>query len=714
MDNNQSHLVSQDQEMGKTIAAIRPLFFSLKTLPHVAGTRQKLFERLLGTRVIDALLHLPSNIRLLTPISHMAEAKPGEIVVIQAEVIDHIPPQQKGKPYKVKCYDGRIFFDLVYFNSRAPYLKNILPLKSRQVIIGKAEQFLNQWKIHHPDRVVPAAVAHYLPKREVIYPLTTGLPNPTVTRTIESALSRLIPFPEWISSEILQEKSWVGWSQAIRSSHDPQQHGDLNPLMNKARERLIFDELFAHQLALQLMRRHSLKDQEGRAQVGNNILMTKYLSLLPYEPTLAQKRVLADILEDMAQPTAMSRLIQGDVGCGKTLVAFLSMLRAVESGNQAAILAPTDILARQHAQTMVEDARQLGLTAEILTAREKGKQRKKILEELANGQLQILIGTHAILEEAVQFKNLGIAVIDEQHRFGVEQRLALTSKASNPDVLSMTATPIPRTLQLTNYGDMDVSIIDEKPPGRHPIKTNVLPLNRLGEILEGLKRALASQTKVFWVCPLVEESEILDLAAAEQRFESLQGLFGERVGLVHGKMKAQDKDLVMDRFINGTIDILVATTVIEVGVNVPAATIMVIEHAERFGLAQLHQLRGRIGRGKQPGTCLLLYGHQISSVGRKRLETMRETDDGFKIAEVDLELRGGGDILGTRQSGLPGFKLADFIAYPDHTKRLLSLANQEARKLCIEDPYLTGIKGVPARILLTIFGKDDAFKYMRT
>lgn len=696
-----------------SINVFLPLFAPLETLPGVEGRRKNLFQRLLGIRVVDALLHLPSNLIHYKPIQSILQAEPGENIIIEVDVLSHVPSIRKTQPYKIICHDGRQPFEIVYFNAIKPYLQKLYSVGSRKIIVGKVDRYLNQVKIAHPDAVVDAANAQHLITHEVIYPLTTGVTNKCVRRAIHQALTHLPEIPDWLDESMRHQHGWPSWCDAVIGAHAPHSISDLT-LESKCRQRLAFDEFLSHQLGLQLARQHQSRALPGIQQKGNNQLVQRLLALLPFELTDAQKQVLKEIFEDMAAPYPMSRLVQGDVGSGKTIVAFLAMLRAVESGNQAAILAPTDILARQHAETIIDLAASIGVHAAILTGREKGKVKSKTLEQLASGEIDLIIGTHAIIQNKVEFKKLGLAVIDEQHRFGVEQRLLLADKGYNPDILAMTATPIPRTLQLAHYGDMDVSIIAQKPAGRLPVQTKVVSLSRLDEIVMGIQRALDEGAKIFWVCPLVKESEALDLSAAEERFQHLQQLFGARVGLVHGQMKAEDKDTMMEQFIHHSVDILIATTVIEVGVNVPAATIMIIEHAERFGLAQLHQLRGRIGRGEKSGTCILLYGKQLSQVGRKRLETMRETSDGFKIAEADLRLRGGGDVLGTRQSGIPGFKIADFTEYPEVCEKLLSLANKEAKRLCHEDPFLRGAKGASLNLLLKIFNRDEAMRYTRS
>ncbi len=691
---------------------LTPLFAPLSTLPGVAGRRESLFKRLLGERAIDALLHLPSGIHAYRMVKTINEANVGETVIVQAQVMGHKPAFKRGSPHRVSCYDGSTFFDVVFFHGNSPYFTKILPDGAKKIIIGRADKNLSKWSITHPDKVLPATPEMMVPEKEIIYPLTTGVTNKCVHRVMDAALARLITFPEWHDPSILSETNLISFNQAIRQAHYPQTINDLS--LSPAHERIIFDELFAHQLALHYARKASEIQIQGCAMAGTGDLIRRLMQELPYEPTQSQKDVIRDIFEDMEKPTPMTRLIQGDVGSGKTLVALIAMLRAIESGYQAAILAPTDILARQHAESMIDLADKIGIKADILTGREKGKKREKILDELALGNIDLLIGTHALITDSVKFNRLGLAVIDEQHRFGVEQRLALSEKGDNPDILAMTATPIPRTLQLANFGDMDVSVIREKPAGRQPVDTKVLPLNRLNDVIDGVRRGIQNGAKVFWVCPLVEESEKINVSAAVDQYDQLREIFGDKVGLVHGKMKAADKDAVMDQFINGSVDILIATTVIEVGVNVPAATIMIIEHAERFGLAQLHQLRGRIGRGTKAATCILLYGHEMSQIGKERLSTMRQTNDGFEIAEADLRLRGGGDILGTRQSGLPGFRLADFVSYPDKMGELLKLANQETKKIIKENPRLEGERGFAIRLLLKIFSKDDAIRYTRS
>lgn len=683
----------------------------ITSLQGIGSKRKQLFERLLGARVMDALMHLPCDVVNRRFVKSVVEAKEGEVITVVGEIISHTPPSYHRKPYSVSCFDGKYFFDLVFFHSKPSYLQTTLPLNTKRLISGKLERFQDRWKMTHPDHIAAIEDQQLVCGPEPVYPLTTGVTNKCVNRVIRSALAKLNPLPEWLDDD--KAKIWPRWHEAVGQVHNPRTPEDLEG-RSPARLRLAYDELLAHQLSLNLNRKQQDAKVQGSALQGDGRLTAQIRRALPFSLTMGQEEAIVDITKDMASPHQMLRLIQGDVGSGKTVVALLAMAQAVEAGFQAAFLAPTDILARQHAAKLAPLCTQAGMQLTLLTGRNQGKKRKQILEDLKNHEIDILVGTHAIIQGDIEFAKLGLAVVDEQHRFGVDQRLALTQKGHNPDVLSMTATPIPRTLMLANYGDMDISIIRDKPAGRLPIDTKALPLSRMDEVVAGIGRALASKTKIYWVCPLIEESEALDLAAAVERWEALSGLFPGKVGLVHGKLKAVEKDAVMDQFINGPIDILIATTVIEVGVDVPAASVMVIEHAERFGLSQLHQLRGRIGRGNQSATCLLLYAHSLTATGRKRLEIMRQTNDGFLISEEDLKLRGSGELLGTKQSGLPRFRIADFTSNPDLYGELFAMANKEARLICQEDPTLSSPRGQALQLLLSLHGRDAAAKYSRS
>jgi len=539
---------------------------------------------------------------------------------------------------------------------------------------------------------------------EPVYPMTAGLPPKVLRKAIEAALERLPTLAEWIDAAILKQRQWSGWVEAVRAAHHPQGDGELS-MLSPPRMRLAYDELLSNQLALAIVRSRN-KRKAGRSNKGNGAIRKRIIGKLPYTLTKSQEQALAEIIADMAEPTRMLRLLQGDVGSGKTVVALLAMANAVEAGGQAALLAPTDILARQHFATLEPLCKEVGQEIALLTGRDKGKAREATLARLASGELKLIVGTHALVQEDVEFADLRLAIVDEQHRFGVEQRMALADKGAGVDLLVMTATPIPRTLMMTAYGDIDVSRLTEKPAGRQPIDTRTVPLERLHEVADGLKRAIAHGARIYWVCPLVDESEAVDLAAATERHRMLRQMFGERVGLVHGKQKAAERDAAMTAFAAGDLDILVATTVIEVGVNVPEATVMVVEHAERFGLAQLHQLRGRVGRGAAKSNCVLLYQAPLGETAKARLQILRETEDGFRIAEEDLRLRGGGELLGTRQSGLPGFHYADLAVHGD----LLAMARDDARLIVDRDPQLKSERGEALRMLLYLFRQDSAIK----
>lgn len=688
-----------------------PLFAPVESLPGLGPRLAPVYAKLIGGsgHVVDALWHLPVGLidRRFTP--KVAEAPDGRIATLTVTVDGHQPaPPRTRQPWKVRCRDETGFLTLVYFHARRDWMEKAYPVGHTIVVSGKVEVFGAERQMVHPDHVAPLAQAETLATVEPVYPLTQGIAGKVATKLARAALDRTPELPEWQDPSVLKARSWRPWHEALTIAHHPDAEDDLSPLA-PARMRLAYDELLANQLALLLVRRAARK-LSGRAICGDGRLREAVLKALPFGLTGAQSRALEEIYADMAAPERMLRLLQGDVGSGKTVVGLLAMLNAVETGAQAALMAPTEILARQHADGLAPLAAAAGVRIALLTGRDKGKARQDILDRLAAGEIDILIGTHALFQEDVTFRDLAFAVIDEQHRFGVHQRLQLASKGRAADVLVMTATPIPRTLTLTVFGDMDVSRLDEKPPGRKPVDTRLVSNQRLAEVVGAVQRAVAGGAKVYWVCPLVEESETVDMAAAEERHAHLKQVFGDRVGLVHGRMKGPDKDAVMEAFSGTGLDVLVATTVIEVGVNVPEATVMVIEHAERFGLAQLHQLRGRIGRGDQASTCLLLYAGQLNDVSRARLEIMRETEDGFRIAEEDLRLRGGGELLGTRQSGMPEFRLADLAVHGE----LLAMARDDARLVVDKDPDLETPRGEALRVLLYLFERDAAVKTLRS
>ena len=686
---------------------LNPLFAPVTALPGVGRRLAAPLGRLAGPRVVDLLWHLPSAVidRRFSP--KVAEAPDGAIATVTVTVIEHRPPYNPRQPYRVMCQDDSGDIALVFFHAKPDYLRRILPPGEVRVVSGRIDHFAGAVQMTHPDHVVTPAEASTLPRIEPVYPLTEGITPRPLAKAIAAALARAPELPEWLDPAFKRERGWPDWRAAVAAAHAPASVADLAP-ETPARQRLAFDELLANQLALALVRQHLRRT--GRALAGDGRLRAQAAAALPFALTASQAAAVAEIAADLALPRRMLRLLQGDVGSGKTVVALMAMLIAVEAGCQAALLAPTEILARQHYDAIAPLAAAAGVRAAALTGRDKGKARERLLADAAAGAIDILIGTHALIQKDVRFRDLALAVVDEQHRFGVHQRIRLQAKGHGLDMLVMTATPIPRTLMLTAYGDMDVSRLTEKPPGRQPVTTAALPLSRLAEVVAAVRRALDQGDRVYWVCPLVEESEALDLAAAEERFAALTERFGARVGLVHGRMKPAERDSMMAAFAAGDIAVLVATTVIEVGVDVAAATVMVVEHAERFGLAQLHQLRGRVGRGTRASSCLLLYAPPLGETARARLDILRQTDDGFVIAEEDLRLRGAGELLGTRQSGVPEFRLADLGAHAG----LLGAARDDARLIVARDPGLETARGQSLKVLLYLFERDLAVTFLRS
>jgi ATP-dependent DNA helicase RecG len=681
---------------------LNPLFAEIEALKGVGPGIARPLERLGLKRAVDVLFHLPTGFIDRHRTDALTLADVGRVIAIELTPVDYKQGFSGRGPLRIHATDrGGDYVSLTFFGGNPGWAKKQLPLGVPKLVSGKLEQYGQELQIVHPDHVLDVKDAGQLPAREPVYPLSEGLTGKRLAQLAEQALARAPALPEWIEPSLLAARGWPAWRDAVaRAHHDPAD--------DAARARLAYDEVFANQLALMLVRASSRR-RRGVPLKGDGRL--RALLTLPYALTGAQMRTIREIEGDLAQATPMTRLLQGDVGSGKTMVALHALLAAVEAGAQGALLAPTEILARQHFDTLSRQLAGLPVNVAVLTGRDKGRAREATLMGLADGSIDILIGTHAIFQEAVAYKRLGLAVIDEQHRFGVAQRLLLTQKAEHPPhLLVMTATPIPRTLTLTHYGEMDVSRLDEMPPGRLAVDTRVMSLDRLGEVVDGLARHVERGGQAYWVCPLVEESETSDRAAAEARAEALRARFGARIGLVHGRMKGPDKDAVMAAFARGDLAILVATTVIEVGVDVPNATLIIVEEAERFGLAQLHQLRGRVGRGDGKSVCLLLRGSTLTDTARARLALLRETNDGFRIAEEDLKLRGAGEILGTRQSGEAVFRLAD----PERIATLIGPATDDARLLVDRDGGLEGERGKAARVALYLFERDAAVALLRS
>lgn len=685
-----------------------PLFADISTISGIGPRSADLLEKAMGRRMRDVILTPPSGLVERKRLPGISSALDGDIVTLNVRVGNHRPGATRRLPYRVFVSDDTGELELTFFHARPDYLRRMLPEGADVVISGKIEHFRGQAQMTHPDYMLPHKNADQIPEFETIYPLTSGLTQKMARKAVAGALGVCPELPEWLDPAMVAKNEWPNWLDAVQHLHAPTSKIESGE-DTLHRRRMAYDELFARQLALALSREHTRR-QSGRSFEATGEYVREVLEGAPFKPTGAQSRTFEEIKTDLSAETRMARLLQGDVGAGKTFVAALAAAHVCEAGAQVAIMAPTEILARQHKKSLTEFLAAANLTVEALTGSDKGGQRQAILSGLADGHIDVICGTHALFQDHVEFANLGLAIIDEQHRFGVRDRLRLSQKGHKPDILVMTATPIPRTLALTSYGDMDISRLDEKPAGRKPIKTRIVPVEKMDAVMDGLQRVLDKDEQVYWVCPLVEDSDLIDLASAEERHRHLTARFGDRVGLLHGRLKAKEKEAMSEAFKRGQYDILVATTVIEVGVDAPGATVMVIEHAERFGLAQLHQLRGRVGRNDKQSSCILLYKGPLGVTSKARLEIMRETEDGFIIAEEDWTLRGSGDLLGARQSGLPAYKLANL----DKHKALLETAVTDARLFAATDPNMQSERGKAILNLLYLFEQDVGVKLMQS
>ncbi len=672
-----------------------PLFSPVSTLKGVGPKVEPLVQKLAGPLVRDMLFLGPQSLVHRTPTT-VDSVVDGQVHTLIVDIEQHTRPPRMDVPYKIRAFDGTAFLTLIWFRGHGEHLLRNHPVGSRRVVSGKIERWGNEIQMAHPDYIVPVEKAADVPEVEAVYPATAGLPARTVRKLAHEALTRAPELPEWQDPAWAAREGLPPWREALEAYHNPETEADLSPL-SPARRRLAFDELLAHQLAL--AQRKAARRTHPGAIIPAGQLAGRIEAALPWKLTGAQIRALSEVRGDLQSGERMSRLLHGDVGAGKTIVAMLAIADAAEAHLQSALMAPTEILARQHFETIAAPLEAQGLRVLLLTGRDKGGVRAEKLMALMDGTAQVAVGTHALFQDEVKFRDLGLTIIDEQHRFGVNERKRLQAKGERAHLLAMSATPIPRTLELTVFGDLDVSRIDEKPPGRTPVATRAVPSPRMGEIVARLKEAIAGGAQAFWICPMVSESELTDLAAAEKRAETLRKVMGTPVGLVHGQMAPAEKDAAMADFADGRLPLLVATTVVEVGVNVPNATIMVIEQAERFGLAQLHQLRGRVGRGRRESACVLLYDPPLSDVAQQRLDILRRTDDGFVIAEKDLELRGGGDPLGLKQSGFPAYRLADPVAH----RSMIAAAADDARLVLARDPQLTSPRGQAVRVLQELF-----------
>ncbi len=680
-----------------------PLFQSLDALPGIGPKLKPALEHLVeGETVWDLLLHMPERWLDRRPVDSFENLTPGEVATVRGEVHAVKAPYNDRAPTRIEMYDGTGFLTVTYFRADPRWLQGQFPIGRERIISGRVDEYKGERQMSHPDYVLDPAKGELPPPVEPIYPLTAGLTNKRVHSTVKAALD-LVPadLPEWIDPALIAREKWPGFRDALVGIHAPDEWDEDRFAL--CRTRLAYDEALARELTFARARAARTKTQAYSIPLAPDALNFLVKSL-PFKPTKAQIRATKEIMADLAEPHPMRRMLQGDVGSGKTLVGAFSAVQAAAGGFQTAFMAPTEVLARQQYETLNTLLSPLGYTVAVLTGRDKGKAREATLMALADGSIQIIAGTQALFQEGVSYRKLGLVIVDEQHRFGVADRMRLAGKGEAPHVLVMSATPIPRTLAQSIQGDLELSVLDEKPAGRQPVETRAIPDSRIEDVIEATGRALKRGERAFWVCPRVDVDDE-DGSSAVARAAMLRDVLGVPVGLVHGRLKGEEKDTALEDFRTGRTKLLVATTVIEVGVDVAEATIMVIERAEGFGLAQLHQLRGRVGRGDKPSFCLLLFRAPLTEMARARLDTLRHTEDGFEIAEADFKLRGPGDLLGKRQSGLINYRLIDLTTHSD----LIPIARQDARLAIEKAEAMTPERAAALAVLSQLLSPDLSF-----
>jgi ATP-dependent DNA helicase RecG len=683
---------------------INPLFATISSLSGVGPKIEKLFNKIVGNRLVNLLWHLPYNVIKRKKHKNIRNAEINSLVIFKIKIIEHRPSRFKKQPYKVNCLCGEEPIDIVFFFAKHPYIKSILPIGEERLISGKLEYFRNKYQCTHPSHIIKIDSINEIKEIEPIYGLTAGLTQKIYLKTFNNVIKKLPDLEEWIDSDIINKFSFEEWKRSLINIHNPKSNEDILP-NNVFRRRLAYDELLAHQLAISIVRNYN-KKQKGIKFIDNSELVNKCIKKLPFTLTNSQKNAWKQISDDLKSENQMVRLLQGDVGAGKTIVALLAMLQAIDSGYQASLMVPTAILAYQHYDTLNNLLSNMKIKIILLTSKDIGKSRLEKIELIKNGEAKLIIGTTSLIQEDVKYNSIGIVVIDEQHKFGVFQKLAFSNKGTKPSLLVMSATPIPRTLSLAAYGDMDETKLIDKPTGRLPIITKSVPIAKVNSLIDRLVNIFNRQEKIFWVCPLIEESEELDIQAATERYKILENKFKGKVLLLHGQLKETEKENIMKKFKEEDYRIMVSTTVLEVGIDIKEATTLIIEHAERYGLATLHQIRGRIGRGNIQSTCILLYKENMGENAKKRIKKMKETNNGFEIAEKDLQIRGPGEVLGKKQSGLPSFLIADLYFDSD----LLEIARKKVDLIALTDPNLKSKKGLNLRNLLYLFERDIAIK----